>query len=255
MRPFEIARRFPLSTFLALAFALTWSLLPAARASVAVSFLALWGPAVAALATAALRGPQDLRVLGDRIALWRAPARWYLLALLAPLPISALASGLAVLAGAPGPIHLQPVSGLQAVVFLLVAGEEIGWRGFALPFLLSRVGPWRASIFLGTVWALWHLPLFYLPEMPQFGSPFLPFVAYTIGLSVILTVLAQKTKGSVVIATLFHGAVNTFGFINAAATPAQKGWANALSYGVVAAMAGAAVWTERARRHPTADGS
>jgi membrane protease YdiL (CAAX protease family) len=101
----------------------------------------------------------------------RFSARWYLLAVLLPLPISALAGGLESLWGAPGPTERQPISTLGIVVFVLVLGEEIGWRGFALPHLLTRSGPWIASFILGTLWALWHLPLFFIAAIPQFGKP------------------------------------------------------------------------------------
>jgi membrane protease YdiL (CAAX protease family) len=230
----SVVRRWPLTTFFGLTVAFTWALLPLAGTSIAFSLIALCGPAAAALATAALLGFAELNALRGRVMRWRVPGRWYLLALVLPLPASALASGLAYLAGAAGPVRFQEISALQAVVFVLVAGEEIGWRGFALPILLTRFSPWRASGVLGVVWALWHLPLFYMPEMPQYGSPFAPFVAYTVALSLILTVLARQTAGSVVIATLFHGAVNTLGFVNAAATPAMRGWGNAVSYGLAA---------------------
>ena len=152
------------------------------------------------------------------------------------------------LLGAQGPVHLLPVSTLGVVVFVLVVGEEIGWRGFALPRLLRRFGPWAASVVLGTLWALWHLPLFYLAGMPQFGSPFLPFVGYTIALSIILTFLAQNTRGSVVIATLFHGAVNTLGLVNDGASASQRGWGNAIGYGLVALVVGTAAWSRHRLR-------
>jgi membrane protease YdiL (CAAX protease family) len=209
----------------------------------AVSLVALWGPAVAALVTSALTGSDALRHLRERCTRWRVPLHYYLLALLAPLFISALASAFEYIAAGRGPVHPMPISPLQAVVFDLVAGEEIGWRGFALPLLLTRTGPWRASAAIGGIWALWHFPLFRMATMPQFGSPFLPFVGYTIALSLILTLLARKTGGSVVIATLFHGAVNTLGFVNDAASPALRSWANAASYGLVAVVAGLVAWS------------
>lgn len=133
-------------------------------------------------------------------------------------------------------------------MFVLVIGEEIGWRGFALPRLLSRTGPWPASAVLGAAWALWRLPLFYLAAMPQFGSPFVPYIFYTIALSILLALFAQRTEGSVIIATLFHGAVNTLLFTNAAATPAVRGWGNAVSYGLVALILGAVAWNRRSPR-------
>ena len=230
----RLTRRYPVSTFLALAFAFTWALLPWAGWSMAISLVALCGPAVAALATVALLGRHAWRDLRERIAKWRVPARWYVLALLAPVPISALAAGLEWLAGARGPVHLMPISPLQAVVFVLVAGEEIGWRGFLLPRVLERAGAWPASAFVGIVWAAWHLPLFFMASMPHFGTSFPAFVVYTTALSVLLTAFAHKTGGSVVIATLFHGAVNTFGVMNAEASPYERSWGNAVAYALAA---------------------
>jgi membrane protease YdiL (CAAX protease family) len=239
--------RWPLATFFALTFAFTWALLPLARTSVAFSLIALCGPAFAAFVSAAFCGRGELRALARRMTLWRVGARWYVAALLLPVVASAVASGLEYLGGAGGPIRWQPISVLQAVVFVLVAGEEIGWRGFALPILLARFGPWRASLVLGVVWALWHLPLFYLPEMPQFGSPFAAFVPYTIALSVLLTVLAERTGCSVIVATLFHGSVNTLGLVNAAAGPGERSAGNAAAYGLAALVVGGLAWRGRRR--------
>lgn len=238
------ARR-PLLTFFALAFAFTWALLPLARSSIAVSLLALCGPAVAAVVTAALAGREVRRALWHRTAVWRLPLRWYLLALLLPFPISLLASGIGLLLGAQGEIAPIPINPLSLVVFLLVIGEEIGWRGFALPHLLERFGPWTASAILGTVWALWHLPLFYMVGMPQHGAPFPPYIAYTVSLSLLLTWLAMHTAGSVIIATLFHGAVNTFIVTNEAADATTKGWSNALAFGCAALVICGLAWRRR----------
>jgi CAAX protease family protein len=236
------ARRWPLATFVVLAFAFTWALLPLARTTVIASLAALLGPAVAALITAALCGGEQRRDLIERITRWRVPIRWYAAALLLPLPISALRSAIEYMAGARGPIQLQPISGLGLVVFVLVAGEEVGWRGFALPRLLARSGPWTASATVALMWALWHLPLFYMPGMPQYGTPFLSYLPYLAGLSVILTALAQATRGSVIIATLFHGAVNTFGVVNEGAGTALRGWSSAASYGLAALAIAAVAW-------------
>src|SRR5688572_14995677 len=90
--------------------------------------------------------------------------------------------------------------------------------------------------------ALWHRPLFSMPGMPQYRHPFLPYVVYLIGLSIILTFLAQRTRGSVIIATLFHGAVNTFGIVTAGANVSHRGWGNAVSYGLVGIVIGVAAW-------------
>jgi membrane protease YdiL (CAAX protease family) len=235
--------------FFTLAYAFTWALLPLARTSIAASLVALQGPAVAALVVAALGGRADLRDLGARVARWRVPVLWYGVALALPLPITAARSLLESLAGAAGPIAWQPISSLGLVVFVLVAGEEIGWRGFALPRLLARFGPWAASAIVGVLWAVWHLPLFLMPGMPQHGTPFLSYLPYLVSLSLLLTVLALRTKGSVIVATLFHGAVNTFGVVNAGASAGLRGWSNAATYGVAALVIAALAW----RRRPAID--
>jgi membrane protease YdiL (CAAX protease family) len=236
------ARRFPLLIYFALAYVFTWSLLPRARTSTVVALIALCGPAAAAFSTAALGGRDMLQDLRKRVLAWRVPLFWYALALLLPLAISALRTAIESLWGAPGPIAVQPITALAMTVFVLVAGEEVGWRGFALPRLLVRFGPWYASLLVGLLWSLWHLPLFYMAGMPQHGMPFPPYVAYVIGLSILLTWLAQCTLGSVIIATLFHGAVNTFGLTNAGADSTLRAWGNALAYGVVALGLGIVVW-------------
>ncbi|MBK9214146.1 MAG: CPBP family intramembrane metalloprotease [Chloracidobacterium sp.] len=206
------------------------------------SLLALCGPAVAAWVVTVADSATERRNFVGRLRCWRLPLRWYIAALLLPLAISALRSVSELFLGATGPIQPQPVSTLGLIVFVLVAGEEIGWRGFVLPRLLSRFGRWYSSVILGVIWALWHLPLFYIDGMPQHGNPFAAFIVYTCALSVILTFLAERTRGSVLIATLFHGAVNTFGFTTVAAGPDLRGWSNAVSYGVVAIAIGGLAW-------------
>jgi membrane protease YdiL (CAAX protease family) len=239
------ARSAAFAIWLALTFLFTWALLPWAQSSIAVSLIALCGPAVAAGTVALLGIDDDRHGLKTRLTEWRVRPRWYVLALTLPVAISLVRSGVEHTWGARGAVHVQTIAPLSVIVFVLVAGEEIGWRGFALPRLLRRFGPWIASVILGVIWAVWHLPLFRMPGMPQYGSPFPAFVIYTISLSVILTFLALGTRGSVIIATLFHGAVNTFGFVNTAAHASMRGWSNAVSYGLVALVVVAVSWHPR----------
>jgi uncharacterized protein len=102
-------------------------------------------------------------------------------------------------------------------------GEELGWRGFALPRLQARNGPIGASVRIGVAWALWHLPLFVLladydnagTDVVSVVSMFAIFTAgLTIGLSVIQTWLYNRSDGSVFLAVLTHGAANaSFAFL------------------------------------------
>ncbi len=158
-------------------FAITWGLqAPALLALVGVGegpperFIALaalgaFGPLFAALLVARLeRGGPGVRALFGQFRTWRVGVGWYLLALL--LPGALLVAGMAVYSLVSGdhgtPWVYLPTGPRIAAVFLLPAAEEIGWRGFALPRLQERYGALRASLLLGALWGLWHVPMLLL---------------------------------------------------------------------------------------------
>lgn len=97
------------------------------------------------------------------------------------------------------------------------AGEEVGWRGYALPRLADRFGLAGASLVLGVIWAVWHLPLFVLPESGSTGQSFPVYLLQVTALSVAIAFLYWKTDGSLLLAMLLHAAVNnTTGIVPAA---------------------------------------
>lgn len=87
-------------------------------------------------------------------------------------------------------------------------GEELGWRGFALPRMLCTSSPWAASILLGVVWTLWHVPAFFLPELPQRHIAFAPFAVNTIALAVIFTWFYLRSGGDLLLMVLLHFLAN-----------------------------------------------
>ena len=87
-------------------------------------------------------------------------------------------------------------------------GEEIGWRGYALPRLQQRFGMAAGSIVLGVLWALWHWPVFFIPGLDQYGQAFVPYILYVTALSVAFAWLYNNTAGSLLLAVLMHTAVN-----------------------------------------------
>jgi hypothetical protein len=245
----------PLVAFFVLAYALTWPLIPLVSVSPLWGFPALFGPALAAIIVVAVAdGGAGLRDLLGRVARWRVGARWYAVALALPAALALAALGLHVGLGGQGPFELGGLSVLNIVVFVLIVGEELGWRGYALPKLLAERSVLAASLILGALWGAWHLPTFFVPGAPQYGLPFPAFVLLTMAYSVLFTWVYLHTRGSVLIAVLLHGAINlSQGFFLGAIDPTRVYWLLAAVYGVaaLALVAAAGPNLSRTTRAPT----
>jgi membrane protease YdiL (CAAX protease family) len=87
------------------------------------------------------------------------------------------------------------------------AGEEIGWRGYALPRLADRFGLARASVLLGVIWAFWHLPFFFIPMSDTFHQSFPVYLLQVTALSVVIAWLYWRTE-SLFLVMLLHASVN-----------------------------------------------
>jgi membrane protease YdiL (CAAX protease family) len=143
---------------------------------------------------------------------WRVGLRWYLLAVFGPLALFAFATWLNVLVGAT--IIGRPILDwsefgrlllLQMVGVFTGAWEELGWRGYALPRMLSRFSPLVASLGVGVLWAVWHLPLFLAGDLPWGDAAFIVVV------SVLFTAVFVRTRQSVLIAFVMHASINAAG--------------------------------------------
>lgn len=181
-------------------------------------------PAWIALAiTAVTDGRTGVRRLVARCLRWRINPGWYLLVLIAVPALILLCLTIvpgAIVGTREPPLQLV-ASYIPAVVVILFVGgpleEEPGWRGFALPHLQQRFSPIAASLLLGALWGLWHLPLFLLiPGYNGAGAglagalePFLAFVGGTIALAILITWVFNRTRGSVLMTALLHASTNT----------------------------------------------
>ena len=87
-------------------------------------------------------------------------------------------------------------------------GEEIGWRGYALPRLQAGRSALGASLILGVLWGLWHLPLWLTGAPGRTPILYAAFVVSTIALSVILTWAYNSTGGSPLLVVLLHATAN-----------------------------------------------
>ncbi len=97
------------------------------------------------------------------------------------------------------------------MVVLVALGEEVGWRGYALPALQARYGALLSSVVLGTMWALWHLPLFFNPDLFYSNLPFIIQLAIQISMAILFTWVFNSTRGSVLMAILLHSMINASG--------------------------------------------
>jgi len=104
---------------------------------------------------------------------------------------------------------------ISAFVMSLLSNpwEEVGWRGFALPRLQKRHNALMATLAVGVLWGLWHLPLFFWTGNPMSDYPFLAWFIGTVAVSFVYTWLYNSAKGSLLVVTLFHVLGNTFGVI------------------------------------------
>ena len=98
------------------------------------------------------------------------------------------------------------------VILLLNAlPEEYGWRGYALGPMLNRSSALAASLILGLLWGLWHLPLHFIEGTVQSAIPVYQFVIQQMVLAVLYTWLFNNTRGAVSVAILFHAVANIVG--------------------------------------------
>ncbi len=207
----RLVRAYPLATYVVLAYAFSISLALLLNVSLAFGLLAIFGPAAAAFLVARVwRGRAGVGELWAITTRWRVHPGWYLAALGLPLAGAAIGHLLFVLTGngalaVPG--NVEPI---LLVLFFLVIGEEIGWRGFLLPGLLRRQSPIVATAIVAIVWILWHSPLYFIPGMPSYGNSFLAFAIWVMPFSFLLTSLWLGTP-SAWLATLMHGAGNLSG--------------------------------------------
>ena len=219
----SVAERHQIITFFVLTYALAWTLespLAFLRDSITdtqglvLTILASNVPSVLGIVlTAIVLGRGALRKLLGRLLIWRVEPRWYLVVVLGPVALAGGAVGLNALLGGPTLSLGMPLLGVA--VFLAFSifsgsalGEEIGWRGYALPRLQAGGSALDVSLILGPIWALWHLPLWLTGTPGRTASLYAAFVVSVIALSVILTWVYNSTGGSLLLVVLLHATFN-----------------------------------------------
>jgi membrane protease YdiL (CAAX protease family) len=210
-----------LVTFVALSYAITWAAfitvarwIPAQTAAgYALVLLGAFTPGIVALfLTARAQGGRGVRAMLRRILIADVPLRLYVIAVSYIAVIKLTAAALHRLVAGEWPrfdtesLALIPLAIAFSTPFQ--AGEEIGWRGFALPRLADRFGLRTASVLLGVIWAVWHLPQFYIAGADTYHQSFVVWAPQVVAISIALAWLYAKSGGSLLLVMLMHSAIN-----------------------------------------------
>ena len=233
----------PIITYFILAYAISWIIMAPLVASAqgfidvsvpfALHYLNDYAPLSAAIITTAIaNGTDGLRELFQRMIKWRTGLGWVLVAAFSPLALFGIATGMVIVGMGEEPPDLSllgsitylPYLGWGGWIFSILTagiGEESGWRGYALPSLQGNMSALSATLIVTLLWVGWHLPrFFYYGDYMILGFSVLPLAAHGfLALAIVLAWLYNSTRGSILMAALFHGGYNFWD-----ASPADTGF-------------------------------
>jgi uncharacterized protein len=241
-------KRYPLLSYFALTFAISWGAIllavglgPGGFSATPLQFqeaafpyaimAAVLGPSVAGiLLTGLVHGREGLREFRARLLKWRVGARWYAVALLtAPLVFAAVFVPLSLISpeflprifitsDKAGVLLMGIAAGLMAGIF-----EELGWTGFAIPRMRLRYGVLSTGLFVGVLWATWHLLQSYWASGVTSGELSLSLwlanavvgtlVGSLVAYRVLMVWVYERTGGSLPAAMLMHMSLTFFTII------------------------------------------
>jgi membrane protease YdiL (CAAX protease family) len=219
-------QRFSVIVFFLIAFGVPWAtMISASMRHVAVpetkisfivgmAFCSVGG----VVATYIETGCSGVKELARRCIHYNVSVLWWFYALFLSVAVFAVAEIIYGAAhGKVGPITPMVLFRQWWLIFVFIfglfqgpLGEELGWRGFLLPRLLEKCSPLKASVILGLVWAVWHMPAGMLIGGSYYFHTVagtLLFTASTIALSILMTVLFLHTRRSVLLAIAMHWSV------------------------------------------------
>ena len=184
-----------------------------------VPLIMIFIPALMAIVLTSLsKGRKGVVALLQKLIQWRIPFKWLAISLGLAFGLRLAISLLALLFGWIPAIQFNAWSPQQFLiigVFTLIGAvmEELGWRGYALPKLLSQRSALTSALLIGIPWGILHIGLI-LPGQMNAGTSGLETILYLIALSVVLTWLFVQTRGNLVVVILYHAGENFFVFLN-----------------------------------------
>ncbi|WP_033320480.1 CPBP family intramembrane glutamic endopeptidase [Streptomyces yerevanensis] len=230
-------RRRPLTWFFSLAFLLSWAAwtpyvlsenglgvwhfaFPGAGGSsqlLGVLPGAYLGPITSALLVIGItEGRPGLRAWRRRMTKFKVSWRWYAVVLVS-VPAALTLSSVALADRGPelpsATVLAVFLPGLLLQMITTGLAEEPGWREFAMPRMQRRYGPVIATLVVGVLWGVWHLPLFLSdwggwPDVD--ATEPLEFVGSAIALSFVMTWVFNRSGGSMPLVMLLHCGVNNY---------------------------------------------
>lgn len=215
----------PIITFYILAFSITWlAWMPQASYSHGLFpfdspifyFVGGIGPMVAAYIVLRMQhGKTAIEKLFSPLFRWKVSAIWYIVAVLGFAVILSAASAL----GGDLKEQLINLSITPALIipfisyFVAAIPEEVAWRGFVQPRIQTRYSALVSALIMGGLWALWHLPLLLNKNNVMSTYPKYLYFIELLADSIIYAWLFNSSSGSVLILTIYHSFVNTFGIL------------------------------------------
>jgi len=189
--------------------------------STLVVIIGAFAPLLAAITLIARQeGRKGIKSFFGRALDFRIKPVYYLIALGLPLVIHVIAHYLAIAVGLdvaqtlfPAEISIAPVIlAIPYFILMLVIGggqEEFGWRGYAQEPLQDKIGVIPASLVIGVIWGVWHLPLWFMAGDLHSAYSFFAFVIMTTSISLIYAWLYNSSGKKLIVVLFFHAMNNT----------------------------------------------
>ncbi len=227
-------------SFVVLTFAISWTIIlilikapqiiPAFLGPMGVTnpvyLIAVWAPGLAAFGLVIKHtGFAGLRRYFGRLFDVGVPWQWWAFVLLA-LPAIKITGAMLNGTEFGDLLILQPLGEVLGIsIFMLFLGpvEEFGWRGFLLPLMQRVMTPALAGLIVGLLWAVWHIPAFFLDGAPHTAWSMLPFVIGVTSVGIVMAVAYNKTNGNLLFPILLHWQLNI------AFWPEAQPWENYLN--------------------------
>ena len=206
-------KKYPLSSFFLMAYVIMYGAVSIGVFElfnipfIALAILGSFAPIIAAVTVLGVtEGKPGIKKLFSKFLIWKVGVRWYLAALSITILSATVSVSYLVYNNLPIP-EVPILELLLVLLFGLILGplsEEGGWSGYALPKLQAKYTALTSSLILGGLWAVWHLPLWFLPGMPWSTMNFGLFFVALVAVRLVMGWAYNNTQGSLVIAVLFH---------------------------------------------------